>query len=240
MIAAACGAMALAGAAQAQAGGRATIVVRGEGRVEAMPDTFAMSAQVVGRGATQSEAVRQLALSQTTVTDAVSRLQGLTAAEVTTGLPAVTPTYSGECARDTHDKCTPSGYVAVLEVTLEGMPAERGGDAVSLAAERGAQSVRLTRLFLADETGQRSQAARVAFTDARRQAEDIATASGQRIVRVAKVASPDRQRIYGLYNEAEVDAYYGATGYFTPETSLDLSPDAVSISSSLEVTFEIE
>lgn len=240
LITAALGALALSGApAEAQVGPAASIVVRGHGSVEAAPDTFEMTAEVHGRGADQAEAVRTLAITQAAVTDAVSALEGLTAAKVTTGLPAVTALYGGDCHPGNRTGCTPTGYVATLEVKLEGRPAERGGDAVSLAAERGARNARLVRFSLQSDAPFQREATQRAFADARRQADDIARASGQRIGRMVLVEEAGQQDlfVYGLY---EFDANYGASSYVEPQTPISLTPGAIEIQTHLQVTFEIE
>jgi hypothetical protein len=68
----------LAGAAAAQdaAPPVASIIVIGEGRVQAAPDTFSMNAEVEGRGADQAAAVLQMTALQAAVTDQVTRLEG--------------------------------------------------------------------------------------------------------------------------------------------------------------------
>ena len=134
-----------------------------------------------------------MAESQARVTDGVTRLRGLTHSDFSTGNPAVQPVYTEECQNRGYgrqDGCDPVGYVATQTLALEGAPADRAGDAVSLAAERGARDARLSGYSLSDDSGLRRDAARAAFADARRQAEVLADASGQRIVRVVSVNRP--------------------------------------------------
>lgn len=245
MMAAACGVLALAGSAQAQEAPKASIVVVGVGRVDAAPDTFSMTAEIEGRGSDQAEAVRQMVLVQTTVTDDISRLQGVTAAKVTTGLPAVTPVYPSSCSSQNRTaSCVPTGYVASLPITMEGMPAERGGDAVSLAAERGARNARLNGLSMSNVEDIRRHATREAFVDARRQAEDIAEASGQTIRRVLLVEEPNARSdpFYGAGVDIDANSGFvrGLYSYAEAETPITLTPGPVTVRASLTVTFEIE
>lgn len=240
MIAAACGAMALAGTAQAQTAERATIVVTGQGVAEAAPDTFSLTAEIAGRGADQAEAVRRLVEVQTAVTGAVSKLEGLTEVEVTTGLPQVSQIDGVDCERSQKSACEPAGYVATLSVVVEGRPALLGGDAVSLAAERGASDARLSKLYIADDTDLRRRAARAAYADALRQAEAIAEASGRHVVRMTQVEQPRNDPFYSnAYAFNAEEPFYGAASV-RPRTGIGLTPDTVRVQTALQVTFEIE
>lgn len=242
MIAAVCGVLALAGEAQAQEAAPASIVVVGQGHAEAAPDTFAMTADIEGRGADQAEAVHRMVLAQTAVTDDISRLKGLTAARVTTGLPSVSPVYGADCEPHNRGKgCTPTAYVATLAVMMEGRPAERGGDAVSLAAERGARNARLTGLSLSSDDEVRRQATRAAVADARRQADDIAEGSGQRVVRMLRVEQAgSSDPFYGARMEDDRLFVFGLYNYSEAETPIALTPGPVDVRANLQVTFEIE
>lgn len=233
----------LAGAAAAQdsAPPVASIIVIGEGRVQAAPDTFSMNAEVEGRGADQAAAVLQMTALQAAVTDQVTRLEGVTASRFTTGLPSIQPEYAPTCSNRSYGQpnpCPVIGYVAAMTLSLEGQPAERGGDAVSLAAETGAKSARLTGLSLSDEQLMRRQAAQAAFADARRQADDIAAAAGLRIIRVARVQDPEAS---GAASPAyELDAgYRDVEANYVAATPITLVPGPITIRSRLAVTFEI-
>jgi len=220
----------------------ATINVTGEGLAEVAPDRFSMSASVNGRGATQVEALRSMAEAQTTVTNAVTRLRGLTWSQFSTGSPAVQPIYAEGCEARGYgrqDGCEVTGYVATTSLSLKGAPAERAGDAVSIAAERGARDARLTGYSRSDDSGLRRDAARAAFADARRQAEIIADASGQRIVRVSSVNLPQ--------SELEADFVVAAPMMVTqenlvetPSVSLTVAPEPIRVQSRLAVQFEVE
>lgn len=247
ITAAACGLAMLAGAAQAQdypqyPRERSTIIVTGRGEAESPPDSFALTAQVEARGSDQAEAVSNMVRVQTAVTEGVSRLQGLSRAKVTTGLPSIQPIMAEGCAnRGPANGCDVIGYVASISVAMEGMPAERGGDAVSAAGELGARNVRLTELILSDERALRQQAARDAFADASRQAEDIAQAAGQRVARVVTVQEPysTDSPFYGA-NAIEPEGFVYGLYDFRARTPIGLSPEAVKVQSSLTVTFEME
>lgn len=245
-LAAACGVLVLVAApAGAQDWPRqpATINVTGTAHVEGAPDRFSISASINGRGADQVSALRAMADAQTRVTDGVTRLRGLTWSEFSTGNPVVQPVYSEECQNRGYgrqDGCDPIGYVVTQTLSLEGAPAERAGDAVSLAAERGARDARLTGYSLSDDSGLRRDAARAAFADARRQADVLADASGQRIVRVVSVNRPSVER-EAAYNPTPVAmAISGAQNFESPTVALTVTPAPIKVESSLMVEFEVE
>ena len=245
-LAAACGALMLA-TAPALAQERTTVVVVGEGQAETPPDRFVLDAEIEGRGADQAEAVRRMTESHTTVSDAVTRLRGLTSVEVTTGLPEVTPIYESGCNPAAFGRgapCPINGYVASMALNLEAGPAERAGDAVSIAAERGARSVRLSRYALSDEAAAQRNALRDAYADARRQAEDIAAASGGRIVAVVRAdATPDNRRTSALIGANFIDPDSDWVSYAeaqSPTTGISVSPEPIRTVRRLTVTFAVE
>src|SRR5690606_8563641 len=89
--------------------------------------------------------------------------------------------------------CPVVGYVASIDLTLEAGPVARAGDALSLASERGARNASVQSFYLADDAGQAAAAQRAAFADARRQADGLAAASNQRIVRLLRLEDPTAQ-----------------------------------------------
>lgn len=220
---------------------RPSITVTGRGKVETPPDTFRINAEIEGRGANRVAALRTLADVQTRVED-VKTLEGLERARLTTGSPSVSPTFDPACASREYgdaDDCPITGYVASSSLTLEAGPVARAGDAVSLASERGARSAAVTSFYLGDDTGQAAEAQRAAFADARRQADTLATAAGQRIVRVLKLQNPgDRnvaREMYGYVDDVVVTANRAR-----PAVSLTVAPPPVRTEAQIQATFEIE
>lgn len=220
---------------------RPSITVTGRGKVETPPDTFRINAEIEGRGANQVAALRALATVQTRVED-IKALEGLERARLTTGSPSVSPTFDPACEKDDYgdtNDCPITGYVASSSLTLEAGPVARAGDAVSLASERGARSANVASFYLADDTAQTAEAQRAAFADARRQAETLATAAGQRVVRVLKLQNPGDRNIaremYGFVDDIVV------TGSLArPTISLTVAPPPVRTEAQIQATFEIE
>jgi uncharacterized protein len=224
---------------------QASITVIGRGHTETPPDRFTVSAEIEGRGASQVLALRALADAQSKVSD-VAKLEGLEKVSFTTGSPALRPTFSPSCGgsgydRDTDD-CPIVGYVASMSLTLEASPIARAGDALSLISERGARNASVQAFTLADVSQQEILAQRAAFEDARRQAQALATASDQRIVRLVRIQDPSAEQ----YPSAELRAMHRVdevvvTGArVRPTVSLDVAPPPVRTEARVLATFEIE
>lgn len=244
-IAVAAAALALANPTTAQETvlSRPSIVVVGEGRAEQMPDAFGISASLEGRGATQADALRALAGIQERVMGGLRRLDGLSEQRLTTGGLNVEPVFAADCATDRYNRdagnCPVTGYLASLPIAMEGAPIGRAGDAVSLAAELGAGEAKIEAYALLDTRALQIEANRLAFVDARRQAEALADASGQRIVRILRVQDPNASRLDEdiTGNISEVVVTGSRIGAGIP---IDVAPPPVAVDARVTVVFEIE
>lgn len=220
-----------------------TIVVSGVGRSEAAPNTFRMEAGLLGRGTSQDEAIAELVRLQARVSDAVKGLQGLDSVHLTTGLPAVAAVYASDCQAARYSQgasdCAVTGYAATSSLTLTAMPAERGGDAVSIAAESGAPNARVQSVYLDDDQALREQAARAAFDDARRQALAIASASSQTLGAPLSIADPQL-----FMGESTVMDYLATvpdlSNSVVANTPIVFVPGPTRIERRLTVTFAVE
>lgn len=245
-IAVAATGLALPAAAQDSFADRPTIVVTGSGEAEAQPDQFEVSISVEGRGATQVEALRVLADAQTRIIETLPQLRGLTDGRVTTGDIILEPDHdpacgTGEYDRDTSD-CPIVGYSVGSDLTFTGSPAERAGDAISMASELGAVRARLDDYALVDMRALQDTANRAAFADAERQARMLADASGRRIVRILRIQDPSARVVDVL---AQLPSAYDevvVTGSRIPSAavSIAVAPKPVSATARVTVVFEIE
>jgi uncharacterized protein YggE len=235
-------------ASQIQAGSslpadRPTIVVTGTGRAEQAPDTFVFKANIEGRGVDRLSALGELNANQSRIMASLPKLEGLTGARITTGDFGVSPVRAADCntpyGRD-ESNCPITGYRATMPITMSGSPAERAGDAISLAAELGADGASLESYELSEMGALRETANRNAFADARRQAETLASASGQRLGRVLRVSDANA-RMYGdsagLVSVEEVVVTGSRVRGSVPIT---VAPPPVTAQSNIAVVFEIE
>lgn len=221
---------------------RPSITVVGRGHVETPPDSFRMTAEMEGRGADQVAALRALSAVQSRVGE-VEKLEGLERARLTTGAPSVSPTFDPQCGGDRYnrdtDGCPVVGYVASMELTLEAGPVARAGDALSFASERGARNASVQSFYLAEDASQTADAQRAAFVDARRQADTLAAAAGQRIVRVLRLQNPNADHFVAQAADAAAEVIVTGSR-MRPAVPLDVAPPPVRTEAQIVATFEIE
>ncbi|MDP2763231.1 MAG: SIMPL domain-containing protein [Brevundimonas sp.] len=245
-IAVAATVLALPATAQDSFANRPTIVVTGSSEVETKPDQFEVSISIEGRGATQVEALRALATAQSHQMESLPKLSGLTAGRVTTGDITVGPNHDPDCGtgeydRDTSD-CPIIGYSVGSNLTFTGSPAERAGDAISLASELEAVRARLNDYDLVDMRALQDAANRAAFADAERQARMLAEASGRRIVRILRIQDPSARVIDVLAQSPGEIGEVVVTGsrIQSAAVSIAVAPRPVTASARVTVVFEIE
>lgn len=220
---------------------RPSIVVIGNGGAEAPPDKFAINIAVEGRGETRVDALRTFSEAQARLLEALPQMQGLTDVRMTTGDISVQPRHEPNCGvgeydRDTSD-CPVIGYSVTSDLTFRGSPAERAGDAISMASEIGASSATLNGYALTDIQALQDAANRAAFVDAERQAQMLAEASGRRIVRILRIQDPSAAtRQSGSVDDVIVT---GARRSL-PTVSIAVAPEPVRTTARVTVVFEIE
>lgn len=247
-LSAAIGAAAAPAAAQDLGIKEPSIIVVGVGEVEAAPDLFRIQATAQGQGADQVAALRALAANQDRMTDGLNRLEGLTHRSASHSSVSVTPTFAGECEEARYGGpgagagCPISGYTATSSLVFEGSPVDLAGNAVSLASQLGARNAALMDMRIADDSTARTEASRAAFVDARRQADLLAAASGQRIVRVLRMQQADDRMMYAMDAAAPAApaAEAVAMELIAPEVALNVAVEPQTVSSRLVVAFEIE
>lgn len=236
-------ALALPATAQDSFANRPTIVVTGNGRASAQPDTFTVNAGVRGRGATQNDALRSLADAQARLIEAWPRLEGLRRGKVTTGDIALDTLHDPECEENARrdEECPILAYFATSALTLEGMPAESAGDAISLASELGATTARLDDYSLSNSEELRAEANRAAFADAQLQAERLSQASGRRLVRILRIQDPSAPRYGDSFGEAtEIDEVVVTGSRIRQAVTITVAPEPVETTARVIVVFEIE
>ena len=238
--------VATSGTAEAQVATRETptIAVVGRAEVSAPPDQFKLEATVRGRGRTQVEALRGLADQQRTLSETLPALEGLTRTVVTTGEIRVEPRYDPACtANEYADQrdCAIIGFEAGSSFILLASPAERGGDAVSLAAELGVDRAQLEEYGLADPAALQERANRAAFADAERQARMLADASGRRLLRIQRIQDP-RVRFSTAegFSTDDDDVVVTGSRVRRPTVSVEVAPEPITATSQVTVIYEID
>lgn len=219
---------------------RPTIVVEGRGVAERAPDAFFIGGDLRGEASDSVGALRALAAAQARVTGGLDALEGLAAGKLRTETVEVQPIFAGNCQpnRRDDDACPVTAYAATMRFQFKGAPASRAGDAVSLAAELGARRVSITGSEVDDETALRADANRLAFADARRQADTLAAASGQRIVRILRVQ--DSNARFPDHDTGQIGEVVVTGSRVRPSVAIPVDQPPVRIETRLTVVFEIE
>lgn len=220
---------------------RPTILVVGTGNAEMAPDTFIIKAMIEQVGADRDAALRAMDQAQTRVMQGLTDMEGLTDVRLTTDAFSVVPVRDPDCEQPygRERECPVVGYKASMPVSMAASPALRAGDAVSLASELGALNASLESFGLSDTEALQAEANREAFNDARRQAQSLADASGQRIVRVLRVSDANA-RVYGRGNYAEPEEVVVTGSRIRASVPITVAPPPTRVQSSISVLFEIE
>jgi hypothetical protein len=221
---------------------RPTILVVGSGSAEAAPDTFLIKAAIEQVGPDRDAALRAMTETQARLVQGLGRMEGLTRVRLTTDALSVTPVSDPACDLPfgRERECPVIGYKAAMPIIMTGSPASQAGDAVSLASELGARSATLDSFSLSDTAALTRQANRDAFLDARRQAETLAEASGQRIVRVLRVSDAN-SRPYVVVGTFVTEAEPVVTGErVRAAVPITVAPAPTRVRANISVLFEIE
>lgn len=218
-----------------------TLSVAGRGVAERAPDTFFIGAELIGRGTDQVSALRALAEIQARVSDGLNRLDGLTGGTLRTEEVSVEPVVSRECAdqyRSDRSSCVPAAFTATMDIQFKGAPVSMSGDAVSLASELGAQRASATGQEVEDEAALRAQAARLAFVDARLQAEALAAASGRRLGRIIRIEDPAARPVERQSDSVQDIVVTGSR--MRPSVAIPVEHPPVQVEAHVNVVFELE
>lgn len=173
------------------------ITLVGIGHVERTAQWAAITFQVRGEGATSVEAVRALETTRRALEDGLGRLAGARSIKIEASELKIAPVRGAECEADPYDQpvlskgdCAVLGHLATLSFKVRLSPADKAGDAASLAAQLGAVNVELGGSGLDQPDALASEAATAAIADARADAEVIAKATGRTLGPVVRVQDP--------------------------------------------------
>lgn len=197
-----------------------TITVTGSGSVSAAPDQTVLSLAVTSTAADAA----------TARDDVATRTNSLRAALVEAGVAEdaiVTSYYSlSPVTRPGEEKPTEYRAVHALRVTLDGT--DRAGELVDVATSNGATQVNSVQFTLSDESraDRRADALRAAMTDARADADVVATEANLGIAGVQSVS---------ISNDSPISVVYASATDSGASTAF--SPGPVSIRSTVTVTY---
>uniref|UniRef100_B0T0D9 Outer membrane protein n=1 Tax=Caulobacter sp. (strain K31) TaxID=366602 RepID=B0T0D9_CAUSK len=170
-----------------------TLTVIGNGRVEAPADFAWLSFNLRGEGATSPDAVTALSANRGKLEASLAALAGKPALDVRSGTLSIREVRPKACVTNyaapnlSTGECAVIGSVAVVGFQVKVTPAKRVGDVASLAAQLGAADVNVNNGGLAEDAALEDRAMREAITDAKRQAQVIAEASGGKLGSIVRI-----------------------------------------------------
>lgn len=211
---------------------RRTIVITGQGEVTTAPDLVIVSFSVDTTAPKAADAVSENANRSAKVAAALKALVGPDD-KLTTTRYSLEPRY---------DQPTPgqfsepriSGYIAHNEVQVESRRIDGVGALIDAAIAAGANRVGGLQFTLSDRNAALREALEKAGTEARAQAESVATSLGVRLKQVVSATTSTGPIVHPRMFEGRGMAAMEARAP-TP-----IEPGSVSVSASLFVTYEIE
>ena len=227
------------------------IVVLGYGTVERPADWAAISFQVRGEGATSVEALRSLQTQRQVLEDSLGRLAGARAIKIEALGLKVVPVRGAGCESNPYDnpvlskgECAIAGHLATLNFKVRLAPADKAGDAASLAAQLGAVDVELAGSGLDQADLLSAEATTAAIAKARTDALVIARASGRTLGPIVRVQNPNAGMEFGgapaLDAVAKPAALFMARPPVAPAVAVAITVPPITETSRLIVVFRLK
>lgn len=183
-----CVATATAALSQVPAAPPHVVHVTGTGKVSTMPDVALIDYWVAGQGKTPDDASKALAARKQAIDGGVKALLRA-GVKITDSNLVVIAVRGAECQANNYNQqprldegpCAVIGYLATMQGTIRTSEVGKAGTAVGLASRLGARDARLQSFRLGDSQAAYAAAVDAAFADAKRQAERLAKAAGEKL-----------------------------------------------------------
>ncbi len=232
MLAAALLGLSATGAVAADQPPRRTISVTGEGRVSATPDlaivSFAVETTAPQAGAAIDDNARKSAAASAAVKERLEAKDKIT----TTGY-SLDPYYE-QRERGSGQPPKISGYIARNEVRVELHRIEAVGRLIDAATQAGANRVSGLQFTLENRAPQLREALQQAGREAQQQAESVAAALGVRLKQIVAATTSAGPIIMPRRYEGL------AMAAAESRAPTPIEPGEVTVSATLQVTYEIE
>ncbi len=209
-----------------------TISVSGHSEVSASPDLAVVSIAVETTGATAGDVIADNAKRSAKVAAAVKSLLVAEDKVTTTGY-SLEPRYENTKPGQTSEPKI-VGYVARNEVQVETHKIDQVGSLIDAAITAGGNRVSNLSFGLSNRNEQLRAALERAGNEARAQAESIAKSLGVKLTKVLRASSSGAPIVQPRY------AARGAFAAMEARPPTPIEPGSVSVSATLEVTYEIE
>lgn len=219
------------------------ITVGGSGQVFTPPDLATISYTVRGEGVTSDDAVAQMVAKRAKIDAGLALFKQI---EARASQVSVREVRARECQQNygaptlSTGACTVIGYVAELSVTVRTTLPKQAGTIIGLVGRQGASNPGLGGFALSDPGAAQRRAIAAALDDARRKAEAIAAGTNVKVGRLITISSGNG------YNPVEVQdgiremsAPPPPPPPPPPPIAVDLTPQPISTSASVTVTYEV-
>ncbi len=224
---------------------RKQIVVRSEATLKVVPDSFRLNTELRARGETRDDVIKSISETLDRVTAEFPKLEGLEKSELDPSGVRLNPVYEAQCRRDRYDDnaCPVIGYLAEIDIEVEGSPAEVAGNALSLLSDLDVAEVDFNEYFIRDLSKVYDAAQEKAFENAKDKAERLAEMAGTVLVGVIKIQmkeDEDDNIFYLGVLPGSSDEIVVTGSRLSPKNELNITPAPMKIQREITVTFEIE
>lgn len=233
------------GVARAQsAPDKPMIVVTGTAEASAAPDFYVIDGVIRGEAADRLGALSALKSRQEKIFGALGSLEGAERIAIQPEKLRVNALYPKRC-EDAEDEglqesgeCAAIGYAVYLPVEIRVRPADMVGRAASLATELGMDSVRMDEGGVDDPARLRAEAHRLAFEDARRQAEALAASASVKLGPLVRLQHGTGRYDFSL-GASDVEEVVVVGSRVRAKIELSVTPEPVTASATVTAVFEI-
>lgn len=224
---------------------RKQIVVRSEATLKVVPDSFRLNTELRARGETRDDVIKSISETLDRVTAEFPKLEGLETLELNPSGVRLEPFYEIQCRRDRYndDACPVAGYIAEIEIEVEGSPAEVVGNALSLLSDLGVAEVDFDEYFIRNLSKVYDAVQEKAFENAKDKAERLAEMAGTALAGVTKIQmkeDEDDNIMFRGVTAGSSDEIVVTASRLSPKNELNITPAPMKIQREITVTFEIE
>jgi uncharacterized protein len=212
-----------------------TLTVMGQAQLDKPADQMRITIGVVTQGDDPQTAMQE---NTRQMNDVIAALQeaGLTKEEYQTGQFQVQPRYSNPPRGHVDQNWKPQiiGYDVINRVQVKTKKLNLAGDLIKAATDAGANSIDSIGFDLADPRKHRAEAISAATGNARADAEALARASGQRLVRILSI-NLDSAPVHPMPEMRTM----GRMAMADAEMAPPIEPGEITVHASVTIVYEI-
>lgn len=209
--------------------GVATVSVSGHGQVNVAPDTASVTIGVDIIKPTLSEAQSEAATQASSVIEALGAA-GIASEDIQTSF------FSVNILRDYSENADPTlitGFEVINQLQVTVRDTETLGDLLDAVVNAGANSIYGVTFYVDDQTAAASEARGMAVEDARRKAEELATAAGMTLGPVVAISEGTVPIVSPMYAR-------GGGGMAMDAAATPVETGSTTVAVDVQVTYELQ